>query len=185
MRVITGEARGRKLKTLEGTEVIRPTTDRVKEGLFSALQFDLPGARFLDLFAGSGQIGIEALSRGASFAMFTDESKRAVSVICDNLKATGFSPKAKVLLTDAKLFLASTAETFDIAFLDPPYHQGLLPEFLPLVAKKMAPDGIIFCEHERGEEVPEEFSDFYLKKQYRYGKLMLSKYLRKPKEDNA
>jgi len=185
MRVITGEARGRKLKTVEGTDVVRPTTDQVKEGLFSAIQFDLPGARFLDLFGGCGQIAIEALSRGAAHATIIDESKRAVTVIVDNLKSTGLSPKAKVLLTDAKLFLASTAETFDIAFLDPPYHQDLLPVFLPLVAEKMSEDGIIFCEHDRREEVPESFADFRLKKQYRYGKLMLSKYLRVSGEESV
>ena len=105
MRVITGEARGRKLKTLEGLDV-RPTTDRVKEGLFNIIQFDLPCARFLDLFGGSGQIGIEALSRGAEYAVFVDESRAAQQVMKENLQTTGMFQKSKVVSMEAKAFLA-------------------------------------------------------------------------------
>ena len=123
MRVITGSARGRKLKTLEGVDV-RPTTDRVKEAVFSIVQFDVQGAAVLDLFAGSGQMGIEALSRGAKLAVFVDSSKRSLEVVRDNLKTTGLAPSSRVVTMDYKSFLAGTRDQFDIAFLDPPYHQG-------------------------------------------------------------
>lgn len=175
MRVITGEARGRKLKTLEGLDV-RPTTDRVKEGLFNIIQFDLPACRFLDLFAGSGQIGIEALSRGADYALFNDQSREAQQVIKDNLLSVGLYKKSRVIAMDAKAFLQSTKDVFDIVFLDPPYHRGILDDVLPLAALKTAPNGIIICEHESNETVPQKAGDFELKKQYRYGKIMLSTY---------
>lgn len=175
MRVISGELRGKRLKTLEGLDV-RPTTDRIKEAVFSILQFDLPGACFLDLFAGSGQNGIEALSRGAKQVFFVDQSKQAINVICENLKAVGKEHQAKVTWSDAKSFLMKTTETFDLVFLDPPYHQNILDQVLPLVAEKMAKTGVIVCEHEKNEEIPEVFCDFHLKKRYQYGKLMLSSF---------
>lgn len=175
MRVIAGDCRGKRLKTLEGLDV-RPTTDRVKEALFSVLQFDLPGACFLDLFAGSGQNGIEALSRGARYAYFVDQNRQAVNIICENLQLVGKETQAKVTFSDAKSFLLKTTERFDVAFLDPPYHQGLLDEVLPILAEKMTDNGLIVCEHENNETIPESFCDFYLKKRYQYGKLMLSSF---------
>ena len=175
MRVISGEAKGRRLKTLEGLEV-RPTTDRVKEGLFNIIQFDLPAARFLDLFAGSGQIGIEALSRGAAYAVFNDQSRQAQQVIKENLISAGFYKKSRVISMDAAAYLRTLKETFDLAYLDPPYHQGILTEVLPLLAEKMSEHGIIICEHEVGESVPKQVGGFWLQKQYRYGKILLSKY---------
>lgn len=176
MRIISGTARGRKLKTLEGLET-RPTADRVKEGLFNIIQFDVPGTRFLDLYAGSGQIGIEALSRGAEYAVFNDQSRKAQEIIKENLIAVGFYPKSRVVSMDAKAYLAATKERFHIAFLDPPYFQGMLPEILPLVAEKMAPNGIIICEHEASEFVPDCFGEYHMKKQYKYGKLRLTTYM--------
>ena len=120
MRVITGSARGRKLKTMEGMDT-RPTSDRVKEAVFSAIQFDLPGSVFLDLFAGSGQMGIEALSRGAKQAVFNDLNPKAVQVVRDNLLATGFSRQARVLNLSLEGFLRTDKTLFDLAYLDPPY----------------------------------------------------------------
>ncbi len=175
MRVVAGSLRGKQLNTLEGLDV-RPTTDRVKEALFSALQFDLPGACFLDLYAGSGQNGIEAMSRGAKKVVFVDQNRKAIDIINDNLKAVGLQEEVKVCFTTAEKFLEQTLELFDIAFLDPPYHKGLLPEILPFLAKKMAKNSIIVCEHEKNEEIPKSFCGFHLKKQYQYGKLCLSKY---------
>lgn len=175
MRVITGVARGRRLKTLEGMDT-RPTTDRVKEGLFNIIQFDLPACRFLDLFAGSGQIGIEALSRGAEYAVFIDQNRDALQIIKENLLTTGLLKKARAVSMEAKTYLQSVKVPFDIVFLDPPYHQGILPEILPLVAQKTTPTGMIICEHEKNEELPAEICNFHLKKQYRYGKIMLSVY---------
>lgn len=175
MRVIAGEAKGRRLKTLEGLDV-RPTTDKVKESLFSILQFDLPGCRFLDLFSGSGQIGIEALSRGAHFAVLNDQSRSAQAVIRENLETVGFEKRAKVIAMDALAYLSGTREQFDIVFLDPPYHRGILEQVLPLAAERTSPAGIIVCEHEANEQLPQQVGSFVLQKQYRYGKIMLSKY---------
>ena len=123
MRVITGTARGRRLETLPGEET-RPTAERVKEGLFSAIQFDIEGRRAVDLFAGSGQLGIEALSRGAAGCIFIDRNAEAAEVIRRNLKAAGLYASAHVLTTDAMLFLERGRERFDLAFLDPPYASG-------------------------------------------------------------
>lgn len=181
MRVITGIAKGKRLKTLEGLDT-RPTTDRVKEGIFNIIQFDLPASKVLDLFAGSGQIGIEALSRGASYCVFNDQNRQAQQIIKDNLINTGLYKSSRVISMDAKAYLNSTKEEFDIVFLDPPYNKGILQEILPIVAKKMTDRGIIICEHEKNEELPEKILDFDLKKQYKYGKIMISVY-KLPKED--
>ena len=119
MRIITGTARGRRLMTLQG-DAVRPTPERVKEALFSMLQFQLEGRRVLDLFAGSGQIGLEALSRGAREVVFVDASRESVSVVEKNIQSTGLSRGAKVVPMDSLLFLQRKNEPFDIAFLDPP-----------------------------------------------------------------
>ena len=124
MRVIAGSARGRKLKTLEGMDV-RPTTDKVKEAIFSAIQFDLPDAAVLDLFAGSGQMGIEALSRGAASVVFVDRSARSLQVTRENLESVQFAEQAQLHQTEAQSFLQSTAMQFDIAILDPPDRKGM------------------------------------------------------------
>ena len=158
MRVITGSARGRKLKTLEGNDV-RPTTDRVKEAIFSVIQFDVQGARVLDLFAGSGQMGIEALSRGAKLAVFVDSSKQSLEVVRDNLKTTGLSSASRVVTMDYQSYLSGCKEQFDIAFLDPPYGKGILQQALPLLVPKMAAGGIVLCEHPRGEDMPQKVVD--------------------------
>ena len=155
MRVITGTARGRRLKELEGTET-RPTTDRVKEGLFSALQFDIEGRRVLDLFAGTGQLGIECLSRGAASAVFVDRRADAVKLIRENLKLTELQDRARVVAGDSMEFLRSLRERFDIVFLDPPYEAGLLE---PAVAHLTAfdilnPHGIIVAEHPADRSLP-------------------------------
>ena len=144
MRVITGSARGRRLFTLEGNDV-RPTTDRVKEALFSIVQFELEGRRVLDLFAGSGQLGIEALSRGAKSAVFVDLSKKAADVVRRNLELTGLSKNASVICGDSLSFLKTHSPEFDIAFLAPPYSTGLLQEALELVPNVMSKSGCIIC----------------------------------------
>ena len=106
MRVITGAARGRRLKELEGYET-RPTTDRVKEGIFNIVQFDIEGRKVLDLFAGTGQLGIESLSRGAASAVFVEQRRDAVALIRDNLKITDLGENARVVCGDALAFLSS------------------------------------------------------------------------------
>ncbi len=178
MRIITGSKRGKKLITLEG-EQVRPTTDRVKESLFNILQFQLEGRRFLDLFAGSGQIGLEALSRGAVLCVFVDASKESVRVVEKNVQSTGMGDRAKVVGSDFAAYLSGCRERFDIAFLDPPYHSGLLERALLLTAQRMNPGGVILCEHPKDETLPETAGEFELFRSYRYGKIMLTSYQRR------
>ena len=175
MRVITGIAKGKRLKPLDSIEV-RPTTDRVKEAVFSAIQFDVEGRVFLDLFAGSGQMGIEALSRGAKFAYFVDNSNDSVKICSENVKTSGFEKVSQVLRRDADAFLSSVNEKFDIAFLDPPYKTDLLISSALKVTEKMKDSGIIICEHPLEETMPKELNDFTLHRNYRYGKICISIY---------
>lgn len=175
MRVITGIARGKRLKTLEGNDV-RPTTDKVKEGIFSAIQFDIEGRRFLDMFAGSGQMGIEALSRGAESSVFVDSSPAAIKVCSENVAATGFETSAKVVRRDSVGYVATTHETFDIAFLDPPYEAGLLTKALDTVCDRMSDYGIIICEHPSEVSLPEEVKGFGIYRVYKYGKINVTVY---------
>ena len=175
MRIITGSARGRRLLTLEGEDV-RPTTERVKEALFSILQFQIEGRRVLDLFAGSGQLGLEALSRGAREAVFVDAGKEPISIVEKNLAYTVLGEHAKVLHMDYAAFLLRRNDPFDIAFLDPPYRTGLLQKALPMTAAIMNKGGVIVCEHPVDEEVPDTAGDFERKRDYRYGKILLTVY---------
>ncbi len=176
MRVISGAVRGKKLKALEGLDT-RPTSDMVKEALFNIIQFDVPGASVLDLFGGSGQLGIEALSRGASKAMFVDSSKVACDVIRDNISQTGFLENAKVVNLDSIDFLKSSKGGFDIALLDPPYNKGILQSVLPLIDRLMNTGAVIICEHESGLKLPEKVERMVLAKTYRYGRISLSRYI--------
>ena len=121
MRVITGSARGRRLETLFGEEVTRPTTESVKEALFSMIQFEIEGKKVLDLFAGSGQLGIEALSRGARHCTFLENNRDAVRVVENNVSHCGFKDNSNIVFADAVSFLMRK-ENFDIAFVDPPYN---------------------------------------------------------------
>lgn len=178
MRIITGAARGKKLQQLEG-ERVRPTPDRVKEALFNIIQFDLEGRRVLDLFAGSGQLGLEALSRGAQEAVFVDSARDSIAIVEKNVAATGLGDKAKIVNSDFASFLSRQPQAFDIAFLDPPYRTGLLQQALPLVAAAMNPGGTIVCEHPSGEELPESAGDFAKGRSYRYGKILLTVYRHK------
>ena len=133
MRVITGTARGRRLITLAG-DTVRPTSSRVKEALFSILQFELEGRRVLDLFAGSGQLGIEALSRGAKSCTFVDASRESLGVTEKNLDSTGLRASAKTVLSDAVAYLDRTDAVYDVVFIDPPYRAGLLPAAMAAAA---------------------------------------------------
>lgn len=175
MRVITGTARGCRLETLSG-DATRPTAERVKEGLFSAIQFDLPGRRVLDLFAGSGQLGIEALSRGAVSCVFVDQNKAATEIIRRNVHAAKFAQNTQVLTTDAIGFLSRTNETFDIIFLDPPYAAGLLLPALTAAAQKIAPGGLIVCEYDEATEMPAAAGSLTLHRTYRYGRVYVTVY---------
>ena len=178
MRIITGSARGKKLVTLEG-EQVRPTSERVKESLFNIVQFDLEGRRVLDLFAGSGQLGLEAVSRGAKQAILVDCAKESVEVIRKNTAHCGFSDRVQIVQMDFAAYLASNPQKFDVAFLDPPYLHGLLQKALPLVVQAMNPGGTILCEHPTDEQLPDEVGGFCAGKRYRYGKISLTMYRRK------
>ena len=181
MRVITGSARGRQLRTLEGDDV-RPTTDRVKEAMFSIIQFDIEGRRILDLFAGSGQLGIEALSRGAKEATFVDREKRSVAVVKENLAKTGFDKNSRVVQTDAFSFLRMTGGEFDIVFLDPPYGTGMLQKTLGMLSTCVAQGGTVICEHPHGEEMPETAGELGIYRTYKYGRTALTVYRRQSEE---
>ena len=175
MRVITGIARGRKLKTLDSMDV-RPTTDMVKEAIFSTVQFEIEGSVVLDLFSGSGQMGIEALSRGASYAYFVDSARESCDVTRENLMSTGLQTNSRVANMDSIDFLKNAKYTFDLAFLDPPYKKGLIEKALPLLETKMSDMGKIICEHEVGLELPQEVGKLFIKKKYKYGKIEVTLY---------
>lgn len=175
MRIITGSRRGRRLQSLPGSDV-RPTADRVKEALFNILQFRMEGRSFLDLYAGSGQIGLEALSRGARHAVFVDSKRASQEVIRANIKATGFEDSAHLVSADVAAYLKSTGEAFDIAFLDPPYEAGEFETVLDLTAARVKDTGIIICEHPGKVKLPESFGRFHMQKSYRYGKIYLTAY---------
>lgn len=168
MRVITGTARGSNLDTLAGEDV-RPTTQRVKEAVFSTVQFYVPGALVLDLFAGSGQMGIEALSRGASAAVFVDASAESIAVIRKNLAKTGLGEKAKVSKNDAFRHLARPGQLYDIVFIDPPYGLGLAKKALRRVSEQVADGGFVVCETEAKAGMPEAAGPLTLQKKYSYG----------------
>lgn len=184
MRIITGSKRGKRLITLEG-EQVRPTTDRVKESLFNILQFNIEGRRFLDLFAGCGQIGLEALSRGALQAVFVDSSRASIKVVEKNVAATGFESGSRIVQADFASYLSGCRDKFDVAFLDPPYYMGILQKALPMVAECMNPGGVIVCEHPVKEELEEQVQSFAKEKCYSYGKIMLTVYRSSGREYNG
>jgi 16S rRNA (guanine(966)-N(2))-methyltransferase RsmD len=173
--VVSGSKKGGKIKIPKSSH-IRPTIDRVKEAIFSALQFKIQEKSFLDLFSGSGQMGIEALSRGASSAVFIDNSFESIKIIKKNISDFEFEDKSKVFLSDAIEFLETTNFNFDIAFLDPPYGSENLSLILSSLAKKMKPGGIFVCENSRNTVVPENVRNFSLKKRYHYGDILVTMY---------
>ena len=177
MRVITGLAKGRRLQSPVGNDV-RPTTDVVKEAVFSIIQFSVEGSRFLDAFAGSGQMGIEALSRGAEKAYFIDSSRRSMNIIKNNIKLCNFESSAETVTADTLSYLSRTTEKFDIIFLDPPYQTGLLQAALEKVPELLSEKGIVICEHPKEEELPETVGKLTLGKKYRYGKIVISAYIK-------
>ena len=177
MRVITGKSRGVQLKTPEG-DLTRPTADRVKEALFSIIQFDLPGARVLDLFGGTGQLGIEALSRGAKSAVFTDAREDACKLIRENLRRTKLEGQATVIRSDYLVYLKRCREKFDIILLDPPYAEEYLENSLKFITEIdiLQSGGIIVSERPVGKELPYEFPGYERSKDYKYGKILLTIY---------
>ena len=159
MRIITGKAKGTKLYTLEGEDVTRPTSERAKEAIFSMIQFEIEGRRVLDLFAGSGQLGLEAMSRGAEYAMFVDASRDAMAVVKKNAEKTRFFSECGYLVSDYRSYLRKAAgrDQFDIVFLDPPYKsENLCESLLRLHDGKIVKDtGLCVCESDREELITE------------------------------
>ena len=179
MRIIAGSAKGRKL-VAPGRAKTRPTTDRVKESIFNIIQFDIEGRHVLDLFAGSGQLGIEALSRGAESAVFVDMSRQSAEAIRHNLSIAGFSDRGRAVIWDAIGFISSTKEKFDLIFLDPPYGEKPLAKTLgAIIAFDICREGgIILCENDAGVEPPEPSGNYALGRTYTYGNTLVSVYRR-------
>ncbi len=173
MRIITGSARGTKLATLEG-EATRPTSERVKEGLFSAIQFDLHDRVVLEPFAGCGQLSLEALSRGASRALISDQSRDAVAIIKDNAKKAKLFDRCSVICSDWKDCIKGLREKYSLVFLDPPYKEGVLDEILRRIfaSNILTDDAIIVCESD-ADGIPEPI-DGVNAKCYRYGKTYIT-----------
>lgn len=177
MRVITGKARGVALKTPDGM-LTRPTADRVKEALFSIIQFDIPGAKVLDLFGGTGHLGIEALSRDASSAVFVDEREDACKLIKENLRRTRLEQYARVVRSDYLSYLNTCREKFNIILLDPPYAEIFLENSLNRITEIdiLQSGGIIVCERPLGKELSLDFPGYSRSKDYKYGKTLLTLY---------
>jgi 16S rRNA (guanine(966)-N(2))-methyltransferase RsmD len=177
MRVITGKARGVVLKTPDGMET-RPTSDRVKEALFSIINFDIPNAVVLDLFGGTGQLGIEAISRGAKTAVFVDAGDQACRLIKENLRRTKLEGQGKVVRSDYLQYLRTCHDKFDIIFLDPPYAEVFLENSLKKISEIdiLQSGGIIVCERPLGKELPWELPGYSRSKDYKYGNTLLTLY---------
>jgi 16S rRNA (guanine966-N2)-methyltransferase len=180
MRVIGGKARGRRLLAPKG-QAVRPTADRVKESLFNILPRDFSGMKVLDLFAGTGNLSIEALSRGAEHALLVDASARSAAAIKENLRRLGFAANSQVWVAPAARslrLLARRDETFDIIFLDPPYDRGLAQRALELIAQGalLGAAGIIVVEHSAREPLGKDYAGLRLHDQRCYGDTLLSFY---------
>ena len=177
MRVITGKARGVVLKTPNGMAT-RPTADRVKEALYNIIQFDVPAARVLDLFGGTGQLGIEALSREAKSAVFVDEREDACRLIKENLKRTKLEQFGRVIRSDYMAYLKTCRDKFDIILLDPPYAEVFLENSLKMITEIdiLQSGGIIVTERPVGKELPWEFEGFERSRDYKYGNTLITIY---------
>ena len=179
LRIIGGELRGKKLYSIRGT-AIRPTADRLRESIFNIISAFVRDAVVLDLFAGTGAYGIEALSRGAKSAVFIDNNKAALSAITSNITSCAFDRKARTIRWDIRKNLNCLKSTqsyhFNLVFLDPPYNQSMVePALFNLGnSKAVAKDGIIVVEHSDEETIPDEGDTFGIKDQRKHGKTLVS-----------
>ncbi|MCL2545575.1 MAG: 16S rRNA (guanine(966)-N(2))-methyltransferase RsmD [Oscillospiraceae bacterium] len=175
MRVITGQWRGSKLHSLPG-DATRPTSDRVKEAIFNIIQFDVEGRRALDLFAGNGQLGIEALSRGARDCVFVDNSRAAADILRQNVEKVHAQEQSRVLVKDALAFLQGAEEPFGLIFIDPPYRSTFIRKALALIAERnlLQDGGLIVCESDIDDqwEAPAQWNAV----EYRYGRVKVTVY---------
>ncbi len=177
MRVITGRARGTLLQAPDGEDT-RPTSDRAKEGIFNILQNEIAGKRVLDLFGGSGQLAIEALSRGAESAVICDSSPKACRIIRSNVQKTGFSGSATVLECDWKTALKKlSGGKFDIVFLDPPYASDTLKMSLFRIFDGgfVSENGIVVCESDGAEPLSNQHSSLFRFAKYGRAKITILK----------
>ena len=177
MRVIAGTARSVPLLSREGLDT-RPTSDRVKEAVFNIIQFELEGRSVLDLFGGSGQMAIEALSRGAKDAVIVDQSRDSVSIIRQNLKKTRLEAQAEPICSDYMDYLNRTNKRFDLVFLDPPYHQKFLENALNKISEIdiLKSGAIIVCERPSEKSLPDRYGGLRRIKDYRYGRTGITLY---------
>jgi 16S rRNA (guanine966-N2)-methyltransferase len=178
MRIITGTAKGLKLKTPRGHDV-RPTTDRVKESLFAILADRIVGAAVADLFAGTGNLGLEALSRGAAAAVFVDASPASIALIRDNAARARLAERAELLRKDALAAVghfARCGRTFDLIFCDPPYNKGLAPAILEKIdaGNILRPSGVAIIEHSRHEPLSAGLVNLTISRTERYGETLLT-----------
>jgi len=182
MRVISGTARGRKLETPKNMDT-RPTSDMVKEAIFNIIQVKLPEARVLDLFSGTGQLGIEALSRGAELCVFVDQSREMLGLTARNINHTGLEAQSKTVCSGAIEYL-ERAEKFDIIILDPPYDTDLIDKALAKIIEFdiLREHGIIICESRAEHKMPELTAPYGKSREYRYGQKKITLY---KKERNA
>ncbi len=173
MRIITGKAKGVRLKTPDGMKT-RPTAERVKEALFSAIQGYIPGAAVLDLFGGTGQLGLEALSRGANSCVFVDKEKSACELIRENLIKCRLD--AQIVRADYLAYLSACRKSFDIIFLDPPYAEVFLENSLKKISEIdiLTNRGIIVTERPFGKELRDCFGKLYCCKEYKYGNTIIA-----------
>ena len=191
MRIISGELKGRRLASVKGVNV-RYTSDRVKESLFSILRDAVLGARFLDLYAGSGNVGIEAISRGAESIAFVDSNRVCTRTISANLSRCGLSPSPpQIMLLNMRMprameYFRRRGAQFDIIFLDPPYCMNLVGKSLQQVSASgiLCNDGEVIAEHEASENAPEQAGMLALTRQNRYGTTLLSFYARAGRTGN-
>ena len=174
LRIITGTAKGKKLKTLEG-DATRPTSERIKEAIFSAIQFDIEARRVLDLFAGSGQMGLESLSRGGASVMFIDSAREAMDVVKENARTTGFFDKCRYLVSDYRNFIRKSAGKlkFDLVFIDPPYAMQCCTEALLRLREAGLLENGAIVALESGEEKIDftSLAGFEALKSTQYGKM--------------
>ena len=179
MRIITGSARGTKLFTLEG-ESTRPTSERAKEAVFSMIQFEIEGRRVLDLYAGSGQLGLEALSRGAAYCLFVDSNPEAIAIVKKNIEKTKMQDRCRTIISDANNYVrkASGGDKYNIIFLDPPYASGLIvPTLERIIASDiLAEGGLVFCETDKDDPLDnrEDLLEYFnVRRNGSYGKVKL------------
>lgn len=174
MRVISGSARGKKLLCVDGVD-IRPTLDRVKESIFNIIAFDIPDAHVLDLFSGSGALGIEALSRGACDCVFVDNSLQSINITQKNIEATRLIDSSIVLNCDSVEYLKNTDKKFDIIFIDPPYESDLYEKSLVAIKKSgvLSGNGYIVLEYDTDTTPPFNTDGFLIVKEKTYGRVKI------------